>query len=724
MTEHTTDATGDEPQRQDPPASPEVTTPEEATPAPEVDAAPPTPVAAATPEPGDAPDDEPVQAPVGEVPADVVPVAAVPADVGPAGEPPAEAAGAEEAPARQGAVAAPTEVSPAPVVADDVAADALVPSDPIARAAGLVTPAPEAREPAAAAGVAATPDATATPQDTATGGGARTVEETPAEAHQAADAEQAPAAEATPATEEAPTAEVTPSPEVTPSAEEAPAEVTPSVEEAPAGVTPSPEEAPAATPSGAEETTEPAADAAPSPGPRPTPRPTPRPVPRPVPRAPQAPVPAAGAPAAPVAPPQDAAEAAHAATFGRVDDEGSVYVREAAGERAVGQFPGATADEALALYVRRYLDLHAKVVLFEARLSSADLPTKEVDQTLAKLTEELTEPAAVGDLDGLRSRLDALRSVAAERRAAADAERAAAKEAAVAARTAIVEQAEKIAATDPERIQWRPAGEQLRLLLDQWKDAQRNGPRIDRPTEESLWKRFSHARTTFDRERRHFFAELESRNASARAAKEALVAQAEKLSTSTDWGATAGAYRDLMAQWKASGRASRKEDDALWARFRAAQDAFFAARDAASAETDAEFRGNLQVKEQLLTEAEKLLPVRDLAAAKAALRSIQDRWDAAGKVPRGDLQRVEARLRAVENAVRDADQSAWTRGNPETRARAEGAAAQLEAAIAGLEADLAAAQAAGDARRIADAQSALDARRAWLEQVRRAAQGS
>jgi len=427
---------------------------------------------------------------------------------------------------------------------------------------------------------------------------------------------------------------------------------------------------------------------------------------------------------APVAPPQDAAEAAHASTFGRVDDEGTVYVREAAGERAVGQFPGATADEALTLYVRRYLDLNAKVVLFEARLASADLPPKEVEQTLAKLSEEVAEPAAVGDLDGLRGRLDGLRSVAAERRAAAEAERAAAKEVAVAARTAIVEQAEKIAGTDPERIQWRPAGEQLRLLLDQWKDAQRNGPRIDRPTEESLWKRFSHARTTFDRERRHFFAELEARNASARSAKEQLVAQAERLATSTDWGATAGAYRDLMAQWKASGRASRKEDDALWARFRAAQDAFFAARDAVSAQTDADFRANLDVKEALLVEAERLVPVRDLSTAKSALRSVQERWDEAGKVPRGDMQRVEGRLRAVEAAIRDADQAAWTRGNPETRARAEGAAAQLEAAIAGLEADLAAAQAAGDTRRIADAQTALDARRAWLEQVRRAAQGS
>jgi hypothetical protein len=473
---------------------------------------------------------------------------------------------------------------------------------------------------------------------------------------------------------------------------------------------------------------QPAADDAP-PVSRPVPRPIPRPMP--MPRPPARPIAAAGehsdvptAPAAPVTPPLDPVEAAAASAFGRVDEDGTVYVSEAAGERVVGQYPGASADEALGLYVRRFLDLKAKVVLFEARLTATDLAVKEIDQTLAKLTEELAEPAAVGDLDGVRSRLDDLRSVAAERRAVAEAERAAARAAVLAARTEIVEQAEQIAATDPERIQWRPAGEQLRILLDQWKEAQRNGPRLDRASEESLWKRFSHARTTFDRERRHFFAELESRNAGAKAAKEDLVREAETLATSTDWGITAGLYRDLMARWKAAGRANRSDDDALWARFRGAQDAFFAARDAAAAATDNEFRTNLDAKEALLVEAERLVPVTDVAAAKGALRTLQDRWESAGKVPRSDVQRIEARFRAIEAAVRDADQAVWQRSNPETRARAEGAAAQLESAIAGLEADLAAAELKGDARKVADARAALEARRAWLEQVQRAAQDS
>lgn len=502
-----------------------------------------------------------------------------------------------------------------------------------------------------------------------------------------------------------------------PTADDAPAEGAAAVDDAPSSDDLPAAEAPAPT------APAPTAPARPVPTPRPGPRPSPASV-RPAPRPHAGAAPAAPGPVAPPAPPVDPAEAARAAEFGRVDEEGTVYVIEDSVERVVGQVPGASAVDALALYVRRYLDLTAKVALFEARLQATDLAVKEIDQTLAKLTEELAEPPVVGDLVGLRARLQALREVAAARRAVAEAERAAAREQALAERTAVVEQAEKIAQTDPSRIQWRPAGEQLRQLLDAWKEAQRSGPRIDRTSEEALWKRFSHARTTFDRERRHYFAELEARNSQAKAAKEALVARAEQLATSTDWGATAAAYRDLMTEWKAAGRAARSVDDALWARFRAAQDAFFAARDAQAAATDAEFGANLQVKLQLLAEAEALVPVKDLGQTKSALRSIQARWEQAGKVPRADVQRVEGRMRAVETAVREAEDSQWRRTNPETRARAEGLAAQLEATIAGLEADLAAAEAAGNSRKASEVRAALSARRAWLEQAEQAARDS
>lgn len=621
--------------------------------------------------------------------APVEPVAETPT----AAESPAEAPeAAVEADAPEAAVEA-TEEAPA---TEQVTEEAPVaePEAPAEEAPVAEAPADEA--PAAEAPAEETPAAEA---ETAVDETA--VDETPAEDAPAAEPEAPAEPEAT--AEEPATAEAT--------TEETPAEEAPA-EEAPAA------EAPAATPAPKPATPKPSA--IPSPAALARPR-------APKPGAPSAPA-AQAAPAAPAAPvvpaAADAVAHAEAEKFGRVDDEGNVYVHDAAGERVVGQFPGVTTEEALALYVRRYLDLSAKVGLFEARLESADLSVREIDQTLQKLGEETAEPAAVGDLDGLRARVEILRGRSAERRAALEEARSAAKAEAVASRTSIVEAAEKIAGTDPSKMQWRPAGEELRALLDRWKDAQRSGPRIDRPTEESLWKRFSHARTAFDRERRHFFADLEQRNSAAKVEKEKLVSEAEALSDSTDWGYTAGAYRDLMTRWKAAGRASRKDDDALWARFRAAQDRFFQARDAENAVIDAEYGENLKVKEVLLEEAEALLPVKDLNKAKAGLRSVQERWEEAGKVPRGDIQRIEARLRAVETAVRDADQAQWKRTNPETRARAEGAAAQLESAIAGLEADLAEAQAKGDKRKVSELEAAVAARRSWLEQVVKAAEDS
>ncbi|MFC7406150.1 DUF349 domain-containing protein [Georgenia alba] len=426
------------------------------------------------------------------------------------------------------------------------------------------------------------------------------------------------------------------------------------------------------------------------------------------------------APAQPaVVPPVDSHAESEAAGWGRVDEDGTVYVREAAGERAVGQYAGPDRSEALSLYVRRFLDLQAQVALFETRLPQ--LAPKEIDQTLATLAEALESPAAVGDVDGLRARLDRLRDAAEERRRQAAAEREAARTAAVAARTGIVEQAEAIAEQDPSRTQWKQSGQRLRDLLEEWKQAQRSGPRLDRATEEQLWRRFSHARTAFDRHRRQFFSELDARQAEAKEIKERLIARAEEMSSSTDWGRTTAAYRQLMDEWKAAGRASRKEDDALWARFRAAQQVFFDARNAQNAEIDAEYGRNLEAKLALLERAEALLPVTDARAARAALRPIQDEWEAAGRVPRGDVQRVEGRLRAVEQAIRSAEQAAWDRSNPETKARAEGAAAQLNSAIEQLESELAAAEASGDESKVAEARAALDARRAWLDQVRRTA---
>jgi hypothetical protein len=483
----------------------------------------------------------------------------------------------------------------------------------------------------------------------------------------------------------------------------------PEAEDAPTEA-PATEEAPAA---------EAATDEAPAAEAAPVPRPAPRPAPSPAAFA--ARPKAASSAVAPVpVPVSSAASLAEAARWGRVEGDGHVFLTIDGAEHPVGQYPDVSDDEALGYFARKYDDVVAQVVLLEQRVSSK-APTTDMQKTVTHLREQLAERNMVGDLRSAEARLDTLSTQITELEKAEKAEHDAVRAAELAAREAIVAEAEEISGHDPAQIQWKTSSARMNELFESWKAAQKNGVRLGRSNEDALWKRFRAARTVFDRHRRAYFSQLDSNNSAAKSAKEKLIAEAEALSSSTDWGFAAGEYRRLMDDWKASPRASRKDDDALWARFRAAQDVFFASRQAANDEIDQEYGANLTVKEALLVEANALLPIKDLAAAKKALQSIRDRWEEAGKVPRADMGRIEAGLRKVEDAVRHAEDENWKRSNPETKARTNSALSQLEAAIAGLKEDLDKAEKAGDQRKIKAAQEALEARQAWLDQISRSA---
>ncbi|MGI8434975.1 MAG: DUF349 domain-containing protein [Nocardioidaceae bacterium] len=398
--------------------------------------------------------------------------------------------------------------------------------------------------------------------------------------------------------------------------------------------------------------------------------------------------------------------------FGRVDADGTVYVVTRSGERAVGQWPGADPTAALDFYRRRYAGLAVEVELLEKRLESGALTPEEASARVATVRSTVGEAQAVGDLDALLARLDALQPQIDQRRQARRVEKAAKVEEARAAKLQIVEEAERLAGGSD----WRGGANRLRELLDGWKAL----PRLDKPSDEALWHRFSTARTAYTRRRKQHFAELNERRDTARLAKEKLVVEAEELSTSTEWTSTARAYRDLMTRWKAAGGAHKDVDDALWKRFRAAQDTFFAAREAANHKTDEEYAGNAEAKRGLLVEAERLLPVRDAKTALESFRAIADRWDAAGKVPRQDMADLEGRFKQVEQTLRGTDEDRWRRSSPEARARAADTVAQLEATIASLEVDLAKAEAMGNQKAADEARSGIEARRAWLVEARKA----
>jgi hypothetical protein len=395
-----------------------------------------------------------------------------------------------------------------------------------------------------------------------------------------------------------------------------------------------------------------------------------------------------------------------------VDDDGSVYVLEADGERLVGQYPDGTKDEAIAYFERKYTDLAGQVTLLEQR-AKRGAPANDIAKAVTALSASVQTANAVGDLESLHKRLEALASTVSEITEKQSAEAQAEVAQAVVDRAEIVVEIEALAAQDPAKAQWKNVTAKIDELFARWQKHQHEGPRLPRSEAQELWKRFREARTSLETQRKAFFAELDQVHRDARNRKQELVDQAEALAPRGVEGIPA--YRDLLDSWKATGRAGKKYDDALWDKFKAAGDVLYAARSEVVARDEQEFSENLTQKLALLDEAEPLLKETDRTRAREALISIQQRWDVIGKVPREQVKTVEERLRKVEAAVRKLDEDYWSRNNPEKKARSEGLASQLTGAIEKLQREIDDAKAAGDTKKVAELQEALDARKVWLD---------
>lgn len=420
---------------------------------------------------------------------------------------------------------------------------------------------------------------------------------------------------------------------------------------------------------------------------------TPKPAPRP---GPPRPVPRPGGPAPTIAAPV----ASDPHRFGRVDPDGTVWLITASGERAIGSWQAGDTEAAFAHFGLRFDDLQTEVALMERRLESGTGDARKIKAAAAALAESLSEAHVLGDVDALAARLSTIIDHADTAAAQEKSKREEFRAAQTARKEALAAEAEELAANS---TQWKTAGDRLREILEEW----RTISGLDRKTDDALWKRYSAAREIFNRRRGSHFAELDRERAGARQAKEALCERAEELADSTDWGATGATFRDLLTEWKAAGRAAKDVDDALWQRFKAAQDTFFSARNAATAERDAEFRANADAKEALLAQAEKI-DTSDLDAARAALRAIGDKWDAIGKVPRERGAELERRLRAVEKKVRDTP----TRGvDPEAQARAD----QFRERAEQFERQAEKAAAAGRTKAAEEARANAEQWRQWAE---------
>lgn len=399
--------------------------------------------------------------------------------------------------------------------------------------------------------------------------------------------------------------------------------------------------------------------------------------------------------------------------FGRVAEDGTAYVRVEGAEVVVGQWVAGTPAEGLAFFARKFDELETERALVAKRLADGHVSPEQASEAVDRIEQALATPQCIGDIARLRHRIEELRAaiaVASEERAA---DRAARKAAAAEHRAALVAQAEELS----ESTAWKSTTEAYTRIVDEWKDL----PRTDRALEQELWQRLSAARARFDKRRRAHFAERDAQRKEALEAKRALINRAEQLAASTDWAGATRTYKDLMQQWKSAPRGSKTDEDKLWKRFKAAQDAFFAARSAADAAKDAELTPNIEPKRALVVEAEQLLPISDTGKAKKVLRDIQRRWDAIGDLPVPARRELEARLAKVEDAVRKSEQHSWQRSNPEALARAESTVTAFDGALQKLRAELTQAEVSANMQSVASIQARIDQTQALKEAAEQAA---
>ena len=399
--------------------------------------------------------------------------------------------------------------------------------------------------------------------------------------------------------------------------------------------------------------------------------------------------------------------------FGRVAEDGTVFVRTPSGEKAVGSYPGKSAEEALAYFVRKFEALASEVALTAARITSGAMVPQDAYEAVKKLRQQVSDLNGVGDLAALAASVEQIEPLIEGHREAYEAKKAAESVAKAARREQILVEKEKIVA-EAESLalseSWKSTGDRLKTLLDEWKAA----PRLDKKSDGDFWKRFSASRNKFDKRRRTHFAQLEATSSVVASAKETIVVEAEKLATSTDWVATARRFKVLMDQWKAAGRGKKNDDTKLWNRFKAAQDQFFAAKNADLEKREVSMAANLIKREELLPKIEALVPFTDVKVAKAAFRELMNEWTKIGITNRDKRAALDTRVSAVEEAFKIAEAEVWRKSDPAAKARAADVVTQLTESIANYEKAAAKAQAAGNDKKAKEALESAAARKVWL----------
>lgn len=165
---------------------------------------------------------------------------------------------------------------------------------------------------------------------------------------------------------------------------------------------------------------------------------------------------------------------------------------------------------------------------------------------------------------------------------------------------------------------------------------------------EQIWKEFRAVCDEFFAAKKVFFASIHEQYDGLATKKKGLIDKANELKDSTDWKETANKLKQLQNQWKQIGHAGVKHEQKLWKEFRAACDTFFNNRQAYFDAKDAEFEGNLKLKNELIVEIEAYKVTEDKQKVLADLKGFSNKFNEIGMVP---MKEKDAVFKAYKSAL-------------------------------------------------------------------------
>ncbi|MCR4570510.1 MAG: DUF349 domain-containing protein [Bacteroidales bacterium] len=236
------------------------------------------------------------------------------------------------------------------------------------------------------------------------------------------------------------------------------------------------------------------------------------------------------------------------------------------------------------------------------------------------------------------------------------------------AKTVFCEQAEKLA-EDENVVE---AFKELQKLHEQWKDL---GP-VAKEYREAIWERFRAATSVINKRYQAHFEGLKAQQSDNLAAKVALCEEVEaiaekEITSSTEWNALSKQIEEIQAKWRTIGFATRKDNQKVYERFRAACDKFFERKRASFTEFKDSMNANLEKKMAIIEEAEKLKDSTDWKATGDRLIELQKQWKEIGAVPRKKSEQIWKRFRAACDAFFTARDNRGKGGNGDFAANLE-----------------------------------------------------